>query len=417
MHPSILALRPPLAVALVSRSNGIGGGASRVAEELGRWLASEGNKVIHLCAFPIGPFQEFQGPLFPKNLASRFNRLVQRMTRKLGLKEVYPGEYYGQLGNLINDFDIIHFHDLDTAISPLTLKLCARTKPVVFTAHDCSSFTGGCVYPGSCERYVGNCGECPQLSAMGAQCDFTNVNLMVNRLLAKTRHIHYVFPSAWLEGTAQRSLKFTESPTVIPNGFASDPYKFRCRSEARYALGLLLERPVVLVAAHYLADPRKGLEYAIQALRSVADLSPLVILAGKPPDDIELRLSGIQFWLAGFVADRGYLGLLFAAADVYLFSPLQDNLPIMVQEAQAAGTPVVGFATGGIPEMVDHGRTGWLCPVKDQEGLNKNLRTALLRQNDAEVSRMTRALVRDRFDMNDFGRRHLALYQKAVESR
>ena len=125
-------------------------------------------------------------------------------------------------------------------------------------------------------------------------------------------------------------------------------------------------------------------------------------------------MPAIHFWLTGFVGDRRKLGLLFAAADVFLFSSLEDNLPIMVQESLAAGTPVVGFAAGGIPEMVDHERTGWLCPPRDQIALNQNLRSALARNDLADIGKIAQQTVRKRFDVDAFGQAHLALYQKAL---
>ena len=92
--------------------------------------------------------------------------------------------------------------------------------------------------------------------------------------------------------------------------------------------------------------------------------------------------------------------LLFAAADVFLFTSLEDNLPIMVQEALAAATPVVGFAAGGVPEMVDHGKTGWLCPVGDQGALNQILRDALERDDLSVFGEAAQETVRERFDMD-----------------
>ena len=89
------------------------------------------------------------------------------------------------------------------------------------------------------------------------------------------------------------------------------------------------------------------------------------------------KLGDVPFWYTGYVDSRERLGLLYAAADAFLFCPLEDNLPISVQESMAAGTPVVGFATGGVPEMVTDGETAWLVPTGDQLSLNSALRSAL----------------------------------------
>ena len=401
-------------VALVSRSNARGGGASRIAEELGEWLCSTNSHVVHYCASPVGLLKPFQSPLFPTGLFGKLSRCTHRFTRRVGLNELIPSEFYVTLSKVLRKFDVIHFHDLNAAISPLTLKLCSLEKRVLFTAHDCSSFTGGCIYPLRCESYLKSCGNCPQLPAMGARFDLTTVNLGINRWLARQSGVHYLFPSKWLHETALKSLEFANEARVIPNGFSSASYAFRSKTDARLELGIRNEQRVVLVAAHYLADPRKGVPLALAAILAVADLTPLVIFVGIPPADLEVRLPGVRYWLTGFVSDRKRLGLLFAAANVFLFSSLEDNLPIMVQESLAAGTPVVGFAAGGVPEIVDHERTGWLCAPGDQLALNRNLRKALTGSELAGFGDAARRSVHERFDVNTFGQRHLDLYEEVA---
>ena len=402
-------------VAFVSRSNASGGGASRIAEELGEWLRAAGSHVVHYCASPVGPLKPFQAPLFPPGLAGKLSRAAHRFTRRAGLNELIPAEFYGTLSDVLNEFDVVHFHDLSTAISPLTLKLCSRKKRVVFTAHDCSCFTGGCIYPLRCEGYLKSCGHCPQLPALGACFDLTAVNLQINRWLARQQSIQYVFPSKWLMEKASRSLQFSRSARVIPNGFSSAGYDFRSKAAARRELGIRDERKVVLVAAHYLAEPRKGVAFAFAAIQAVKDLDPLVIFVGNPPADLEVKMPGISFWLTGFVRDKRKLGTIFAASDVFLFPSLEDNLPIMVQEAMAAGTPVVGFAVGGVPEMVENRRTGWLCEPADQAGLNENLREALTSENLPGFGKAAQADVDERYSVDDFGNRHLELYEEMTK--
>lgn len=401
-----------VSVALVSRANARGGGASRIAEELAEWLHGKASNVVHLCSSQVGSLKPFQESLVSAGLMGKLSSLIHRATRKMGLNELVPSEYVLSLRRIASEFDVVHFHDLNLAISPLSLQLCSQRTAVVFTAHDCSSFTGGCVYPLGCERYLATCGNCPQMESIGSRIDLTRISLTINRWLARQAKIHYVFPSRWLFDMASRTLDFANPPTVIPNGFSPEPYRFASRSDARRELGICDNRRVVIVAAHFLADPRKGVSFALGAINSVADLSPLVIFVGNPPEDLFLKLPGINFWLTGFVVEKYRLGLLFASADVFLFPSLEDNLPIMVQESMAAGTPIVGFASGGIPEMVDNMRSGWLCAPGDQAGLNANLRHALIGGRTLKFGHDARRLVRERFDFDAFGQMHLQMYER-----
>jgi len=401
-----------ISIALVSRSNGLGGGASRIAEDLGGWLIGAGYKVAHYCADPVSCLKGFQAQLYRSGSRKRLARFINRCTRWLGFNEIIPLEFLWELRDNVRDSSVIHFHDLATAISPLTLRLCAKRKPVVFTAHDCSSFTGGCMYPLGCERYVRKCGRCPQLTRMETRVDFTAQRLEINRSTARRKEIQFVFPSKWLCDLASQSVSFGREPEVIPNGFAAEAYKFRDKWEARCELGLQEEQRIVVLAAHFLGEPRKGVSFGLSALRAIADLNPLVILVGIPLPDLEGRIGGLRFWQTGFIRDKERLGLLLSAADVFLFTSLEENLPIMIQEAMAAGTPVVGFGAGGVPEMVEDERNGWLCAPGDQMGLDRKLRAALSSKSLAQFGLAAQQSVRELFGVESFVERHLEIYKR-----
>ena len=114
----------------------------------------------------------------------------------LGFPQLLPFEYYLHLRWVRDSFDLFHFHDLIGAISYETMIALSRHKPVVFTVHDCSAFTGGCVYPEGCENYKMQCGQCPQLGVwpMVTTFDHTGHMLELRRRAASQRNIQYVFP-------------------------------------------------------------------------------------------------------------------------------------------------------------------------------------------------------------------------------
>jgi glycosyltransferase involved in cell wall biosynthesis len=396
-------------IAIISKSTAQGGGASRIAENLALWLVEEGHHVDHFCAHLPTKRYQFQKPLFPRSILARGLRKMHSVTRRLGFNEILPIEYGIQLMRLIDRYDVVHFHDHFRAFSPITMLLAGRRVPTFFTAHDCLHFTGGCNSPMECSLYQTRCGRCPQLAAIGA-FDVTGFNQSVHRMVARSPHVRYVYPSHWLLGEARKALQFGTAPAVIPNGFDVAPYAIRTRKVARQLLGLPADRLVVCISADYLSDARKGAQYALNSLVSIHDLAPIVILVGRPLPDVEAVLRGIPHWFSAYVESRERLGLLYAAADVLLYCSLADNLPITVQESMAARTPIVGFATGGIPEMVQDGISAWLVPPRNQDQLNSALREALssdaVRFQRGEAARQ--ALVK--FSKETCVRAHLAMY-------
>lgn len=398
-------------IAFVSKANASGGGASRIAEDLAHWFNTAGYEATHFCGEIVGEAKPFQTVLFPLTTRSRIIRAVHRRTRRFGLNEVVPVDHWLVFKEIFKGFDVVHFHDHFLTYSMTGVGLLSRQQRVVFTAHDCLHFTGGCVYPMQCEKYLTRCRECPQLGNIGKH-DCTGFNQRVNQWAAHRNSIDYIYPSKWLRAEASRSLMYGGNAWTIPNAFDPAPYRVVNRLTARRFLGLDANRKIVCVSAHNLWDRRKGAEYALKAAVSVADLNPLLVLVGNPINDAERLLAGGQFFFTGYINSRERLALYYAAADILLFPSLQDNLPISVQESMATATPLVGFATGGIPEMVTDGETGWLVATGDQEALNTALRAALLSPDLTERGQRAQRRLKTDYTVACCLEQHLEVYRQ-----
>jgi glycosyltransferase involved in cell wall biosynthesis len=79
----------------------------------------------------------------------------------------------------------------------------------------------------------------------------------------------------------------------------------------------------------------------------------------------------------GRLDDDESLRRAYSAADVFVCPSEEDNLPLTVMEAMACGTPSVGFRTGGVPEMVEESKTGFLAEPFDTNHLAECLNKAL----------------------------------------
>ena len=158
----------------------------------------------------------------------------------------------------------------------------------------------------------------------------------------------------------------------------------------------------------------KGVHRAITVAR--ASGKPLMIAAKmwEPEErryfaeDVEPRLGGDIVYI-GPVGGQRKLDLLAGATA--LVNPIRWPEPfgLVMIEALACGTPVLAFAEGSVPEIVEHGRTGFLC--RDE---------ADMAQRVAEVAglarRACRASVAQRFSTARFLERHLALYRRVLNN-
>ncbi|MBP5973265.1 glycosyltransferase [Brasilonema sp. CT11] len=408
-------------IAIVSKSDRNGGGASRVAEDLATWLNDAGHPTDHFIAFNFKEPLSFQRHLYGEGRRYRLCEKIHRKTYEYGFPELLPVEYWVNLSRVLNNYDIVHFHDLFTAISPVTLALTSRRKPTFFTVHDCSAFTGGCMYPMDCEKFTSHCHQCPQLPPAKKKekdkiPDRTREIQTIKRWIAAKFNIQYIFPSHWMVQQAQQALNFKISPTVIPNGLDLKFFPYINKVEAKISLSIPVNRKVVVISAHVLNDPRKGVKYAIAALQSVRDLSPFVLAVGICNDELKQALEGLEFREIGYISDPNFLAQVYCAADIMLFCSLADNLPLTVMEAMAASTPVVGFSTGGVPEMIQNGRNGMLVEPTNQEALNQALRQALVSVDLEAIGQQARKDFENNFSRSVFLERHLQLYQNFKHS-
>lgn len=132
------------------------------------------------------------------------------------------------------------------------------------------------------------------------------------------------------------------------------------------------DRPAVVFVGRI--TRQKGLPYLLRAAERLPDGVQLVLCAGAPDtpeiaaevsglvDDLRRRRDGVV-WIEEMLP-RDELIAVLSAGTVFVCPSVYEPLGIVNLEAMACGLPVVGTATGGIPEVVDDGVTGWLVPIE-----------------------------------------------------
>ena len=189
--------------------------------------------------------------------------------------------------------------------------------------------------------------------------------------------MHLVATSQWIAEQARRSSLLGKfHVTVIPNGLNADDFAPRDSGFSRDTLGIPRHANVVLFVADSVDNVRKGFKYVAEALKGVAasgladDVILLSLGVGRP----EIG-GGVKNVHLGTIRNDRLLSLVYSAADVYVIASLQESFGQTVSESLASGTPGVGFASGGIADMVRPGITGYLAPTGDASAL----RDAVLR--------------------------------------
>ena len=328
---------------------------------------------------------------------------------------LFPRAVYQDIN--AKDVDIAHFHWVGGGYFPLYTLRHIQSK-IIWTLHDSWLFTGGCHVPYDCKRYETQCGQCPQLKS-SFNWDISQLGLKTKKNCILNRDIIFVSPSHWLRNCALNSAVLRhERVEVIPNGVDLSLFRPINKSVARDVLGFPSDAKLILCGAiGAFSDPNKGGDLFLSActeLRDIyADNVELVVFGASNPG-IEFKMP-LPTRFMGRIHDNITLALLYSAADVFVCPSLQENLPTTVIEASACGTPSVGFSCSGLPEVIEHGETGYLATPYDTADLAHGIRIIL--DNSmiaASMGQNARLLAEKKFDVKLQAKKYLSLYQNLL---
>lgn len=320
--------------------------------------------------------------------------------------------------------DLINLHWVQSGFVSVQ-SLRKNRVPVVLTLHDMWAFTGGCHYSGECDKYIKNCGKCPRLGSE-MKYDLSHYIYKRKEKAYEKVKLYIVSPSKWLGNIAKESSLFKNSVIrIIPNGIDLSCYKPTNKRIARGILGIPKDKKIILFAAVGGAkDPRKGFAILEKALIDYYESCEK-----KERDNIELIVIGetgnkelnkfpIQINYRGKIFDEVSLALHYSAADIFITPSLQDNLPNTVMESLACGTPVLGFSTGGIPDMVIHKKNGYLAKCFDSNDLANGVKWLL--EDGVRLMEMSNFSANDasqKYDQKLSANRYKEFYEEIINRK
>ncbi|MBD3783551.1 MAG: glycogen synthase [Micrococcales bacterium] len=206
---------------------------------------------------------------------------------------------------------------------------------------------------------------------------------------------------------------------VVHNGIDAELWRPNPAPDVARELGIDPDRPAVVFVGRI--TRQKGLPYL---LRAAAELPPevqLVLLAGAPDtpeikaeveglvDDLRTHRDGVV-WISEMLP-RDRVTAVLSASSVFVCPSVYEPLGIVNLEAMACELPVVATATGGIPEVVVDGETGWLVPIEQvQDGTGTPV------DEDRFVADLAAALTEAVGDLDRARRFGVAGRQRAVDA-
>lgn len=249
--------------------------------------------------------------------------------------------------------DVIHFHNLHSDYLNLEMLIdyVKRNQiKVIYTLHDCWTFTGHCPYFDvvQCDKWKTQCHECPVIQEYPSTKWDTSAKeyRRKKKLFTSIPNMVIVTPSKWLADLVSDSFLKNYPVRVIYNGINLSTFSLQpgdCRE--KYGIG---KDKFMILGIAFSWGFRKGLD-RFERLASLLDDRFQIVLIGI--EQAQVKSSNII--CIPRTENQKQLAQIYSVADVLLNPTREDNFPTVNVEALACGLPVLSYGAGGSAEAFD----------------------------------------------------------------
>ena len=252
------------------------------------------------------------------------------------------------------DPDLIHLHNLHgyyINIEVLFEYIKRKNKPVIWTMHDCWAFTGHCSHFAriNCDKWLSGCHHCPKKKGYPSSVFLDNSKRNYHKkkaAFAGVENMTIVTPSKWLASLVEQSFFKGTKIQVINNGINTDIFK-PTQGNFREKYGLQNKKILLGVASAW--SESKGLYDFVKLSEKLDDNYKIVLVGLTESQCAELPP---QILAITRTTNINELAEIYSTADLFINPTYGDTYPTVNLEAQACGTPVVTYKTGGSVESV-----------------------------------------------------------------
>ncbi len=312
--------------------------------------------------------------------------------------------------------DLVHLHNIHGGyFSPFFLPELTGLKPVVWTLHDDLELVPPCGHDAACIGLENGCLGCQHYK--GSSSDKRMPGLIwrhKQELVHKSLIQKIICPSYWLKGMAEKSYLQEKDIRVIYNGIDTERFRVYDKTNARQKLGLPANKMVLLfIAKGGLSTDIKGgslIREIFNALNHSGEY--FFIIIGGERDHESLNWKEISY-----IKDPDTLACYYSAADLFVNPTLKDVFGLVAAESISCGTPVITFGTGGVPEVVEHMKTGYVADYADIRDLINGI--AVFKDNIQlmmNVHDNGHKIIESKFSLRRMTREYVDVYNEVFEN-
>jgi len=334
--------------------------------------------------------------------------------------------------NIYKNIDLLHLHWLGDSTLSIE-EIGSLKKPIIWTLHDQWPFCGAEHYiyqnienfsNNEDKRYFLNYSKKSRLTFESGRD--------INRLtwLRKKKNwdnnLYIICPSNWMADCAKKSSLFKNNPIfVIPNPLDTKEWLPVNKLIAKEKLKISPNKKIILFGAiDILNDQRKGAHILFEALSILKKtlskklLKSIELVAfGRAEGQIKYDL-GLPVKFLGHINNNKKLNLIYSAADVFVMPSILESFGQTVSESHACGTPVVGFRTSGLIDIIDHLETGYLALPFSARSLAQGMKWVL--ENDLKIKELSdncRRKALSQWDYSIVSSKYYEIYNQIIKNK
>lgn len=394
------------------------GSIGRTAEQLSQLVQSRGwRSFVAYSRYNLGSTSEVYR--VDNKLSTLFHALLTRLFDMCGYGSYFTTKKLVRVIKKINP-DLIHMHiihNYDINLKVLFNFLATSGLPIVWTQHDCWSYTGHCAFyaNASCDKWKTECNNCPKSKEFpkswfydGSRRNFRFKKRIFTSVPEDKMCIIAV--SDYVKNDIEQSFLNKFRIKRIYNAIDTDVFvpSQNCSQEIRqkYNLG----NGVLLMAFATSWSERKGISDYFK-LREILDDSYTIVFVGVN-DELKARLpKGIIGIKNTSSVDE--LVKLYSTADIIMNLASEESFGKTTPEGMSCGTPGIVYNCTASPELVDE-KTGIVCEKGDLTGVVSAIKE-IISWDKNETIKNCRNRVLSHFSMQKNWNEYLDLYEKMIK--
>lgn len=305
--------------------------------------------------------------------------------------------------------DIIHLHNLHSWCINFSLLFKYIKKyniRIIWTLHDCWTFTGHCPHFEmiGCDKWRTGCHHCPQYKEYPkSRVDRSKAMYKLKKKwFTGVENMTLITPSQWLADLVKQSFLQEYPVQVINNGIDLTVFT---PTESDFRKKYHCEDKYILLGVAFGWGKRKGLDVFIELSKRLDERYQIVLVGTSDSTDKQLPSNIISIHRT---QNQKELAEIYTVADLFVNPTREENFPTVNMESLACGTPVLTFKTGGSPEIIDE-TCGAVVDKDDIDGLEKEIRRICQERPFSKEACIKRA---NNFDMNDKFAEYVELYKE-----